>query len=121
MVALFIAILLWFNFRNGVAPEAVYGRREFKDIPVRAFLPPPSETRHWIADITDKELDIVVEGARNRIDRLAPLDIVAYIDLTDITAPGAYVLPIKIVLPDGLRLLSEPLSSRVILRYIKTQ
>jgi YbbR domain-containing protein len=49
-------------------------------------------------------IDLMIEGPKDNIEVLTPENIIAFVDITNIKETGNYFLPVKVILPNYLRL-----------------
>ncbi|MDP8261199.1 MAG: hypothetical protein P9M01_02505 [Candidatus Kappaea frigidicola] len=49
-------------------------------------------------------IDLIVEGPKDNIEILTSENIIAFVDITSIKETGNYLLPVKVILPNYLRL-----------------
>ena len=105
IVSLLCAILLWFYVSEVESPtsekkiEAVAVTLRNKDIMT-------SETGLSVLSDTLYDTNIVLSGKKSTLNKINYEDITATVDLSKLTEPGTYELPISVVAPQGTSLVS---------------
>ncbi|MCF4152097.1 hypothetical protein L2W58_09830 [Dethiosulfovibrio sp. F2B] len=95
IVSLFIALVLWFYVNGDIG-----GNMEKEMSCDVQFLNLSSELT-LTSDL--RKVDIGVEGKRDVVADLNPMDILCEVDVRGL-APGKYRLPVKVILPAGVKL-----------------
>lgn len=108
---LLCAIVIWANVNENSTEKVT---REFGNIPVviegESAL---SKNNMAVFELFDKTVNVSVEGAKNRINKLNDSDIVAYVDVSEITEAGTARLNIGIKGTGKLDTVASPSSVKV--------
>ena len=105
IVSLFCAILLWFYVSEVESPtsekkvEAVAVTLRNKDILM-------TETGLSVLSDSLYDTNIILSGKKSTLNKINYEDITATVDLSKLTEPGTYELPINVVAPQGTSVVS---------------
>ena len=108
---LLCAIVIWANVNENSTEKVT---REFGNIPVviegESVL---AKNNMAVFEVFDKTVNVSVEGAKNKINKLSDSDIVAYVDVSEITEAGTARLNIGIKGTGKLDTVASPSSVKV--------
>ena len=85
--------------------------KTFENVPVRVLCNPDEKRRVNLQPLT---VNITVHGGQQKIEALNPDELFAYISCTELTESTGYEMPVRINLPEGVRMIkSEPAAVHV--------
>nr|WP_283243557.1 CdaR family protein [Feifania hominis] len=92
--------------------------KAFKNIPVRIEFAQNNPARDELSIISSKnqKIEISVRGRRSVLDNIQSAEIIAWVDLDDVTEPGEYSLPVQITMPVGDLLIERKTPSSILVR-----
>ena len=116
LIALLLAVSCWFYIVWGLGMEERYQQKIVKGVEIKVLEPAASEllATHKVPyelKITPEKIDLIVGGPQRQLAKLTPEDVLAFVDVSSLKTKGSYahlkiVLPIRIILPRGIKLIA---------------
>ncbi len=116
LVALVLAVMCWFYARWIIGMEEQYRQRELSGVEIKVLEPPGrvSPAKRAVAcefAVSPPVIDLVVGGSRRGLEELVPGRVLALVDVSELRAKAGHanitmILPVKVILPAGVRLVS---------------
>ncbi|MCK4519293.1 MAG: hypothetical protein KAU12_04145 [Candidatus Omnitrophica bacterium] len=105
ITALILAVFLWFYISMEVTARYKIKRKEIEGVRVdilrrkgEIILGP------FMVGLDPEKVNLSIEGPREKLENIGTDKIIAFVDITNIEKEGIYLLPVKVILPDKLRL-----------------
>ncbi len=114
IVCLLLALILWVYVMEVENPD---WEETVSDIPVELVNTDEIEIDH---DLTiyggySEKVEITLRGRRNKLSEITADDIKATADVSEITEPGEYTLPISVIVPDDSELVGSSVENVTVL------
>ena len=105
ILALCLAAMLWLFVNAELTSKYKFVRKSVDNIKISIL----RQGQKMIISDYDVSLEpefvkLMVEGPKDNIEVLTSENIIAFVDLTSIKETGNYFLPVKVILPNSLRL-----------------
>jgi YbbR domain-containing protein len=108
IAALIIAIVMWFLVSAELTVRGETQRKVISDIEVGILRPSREEiVEPFKVKMNPRHVNLYIEGPKDQIADLTADNITAFVDISDFAREGIYSLPVKVILPDNIKMLSE--------------
>jgi YbbR domain-containing protein len=92
-----------------------FGEKELKDVPVRILR---ASAASGVVDLNPDKVTLVLKGSKLSLEKLAPENLLAYVDLADLKK-GDYDLLLQVVLPENVSFKDkEPIKVKAAIRSL---
>ncbi len=98
LFSLLVALILWFYVQEAEAPDY---KKTFTDVAVEMQ---SLSSSFSVIEGGDNRVDITLTGKRSDLNKIKSSDLMAYLDLSNITQPGEYQPEIGVLVPKGTEL-----------------
>ncbi|MBQ3075209.1 MAG: hypothetical protein IJC26_03990, partial [Clostridia bacterium] len=98
LFSVFVALILWFYVQEAEAPDY---KKTFTDVSVEMQ---SLSSSFSVIEGGDNRVDITLVGKRSDLNKIKSSDLMAYLDLSNITQPGEYQPEIGVLVPEGTEL-----------------
>lgn len=116
VLSLILAIILWFYIGGELGQGRNIQERVVRGIPVKVLEPLSGLGQHpFQIKIVPERIDLVLRGPKVDIDRLAPGELVAFVDISNLEVDRRYQLPVRVILPEDIESIPKVPSCEVIL------
>jgi YbbR domain-containing protein len=120
ITALVIAAIMWYIVFAEITAKSEIERKVISDIRISILRPAEEEVLEpFKVKLQPKEVNLYVEGPKGRIENLSADNITAFVDISGFAKEGIYSLPVEVLLPDKIEVLSETPICRVELSTYK--
>jgi YbbR domain-containing protein len=105
IMALFLAVMLWLFVNSELTSKYKLVRKPVNNIKVSILRQEQNVITGDYNVVLDPDIvNLIVEGSKDKIETLTSSNVIAFVDITSIKETGTYFLPIKVILPNYLRL-----------------
>jgi len=98
LFSVFVALVLWFYVQEAEAPDY---KKTFTDVAVEMQ---SLSSSFSVIEGGNNRVDITLVGKRSDLNKIKSSDLMAYLDLSNITQPGEYQPEIGVLVPEGTEL-----------------
>ena len=98
LFSLLVALILWFYVQEAETPDY---KKTFNDVSV---VMQSLSSSFSVIEGGDNRVDITLVGKRSDLNKIKSSDLMAYLDLSNITQPGEYQTEIGVLVPEGTEL-----------------
>lgn len=98
LFSLLVALILWFYVQEAETPDY---KKTFNDVSVEMQ---SLSSSFSVIEGGDNRVDITLVGKRSDLNKIKSSDLMAYLDLSNITQPGEYQTEIGVLVPEGTEL-----------------
>ncbi len=98
LFSLLVALILWFYVQEAETPDY---KKTFNDVSVEMQ---SLSSSFSVIEGGDNRVDITLVGKRSDLNKIKSSDLMAYLDLSNITQPGEYQPEIGVLVPEGTEL-----------------
>ncbi|HDM37533.1 MAG TPA: hypothetical protein ENG55_00560 [Candidatus Omnitrophica bacterium] len=119
VTSLILAIIMWFLISMELTARENIQRKVISDVEIGLLRPSKEEIfGPFKIKLDPYKVDLYIEGPKDEVENCTSSNITAFVDISDFAKEGIYSIPVKVILPDNIRLLSEnPLCRVEISRY----
>lgn len=111
---------MWYIVFAEITAKSEIERKVISDIRISILRPAEEEVLEpFKVKLQPKEVNLYVEGPKGRIENLSADNITAFVDISGFAKEGIYSLPVEVLLPDKIEVLSETPICRVELSTYK--
>ncbi len=123
IIALVLAVILWLMVSMEITAKYKVSRKELSDIKIKLLVVNRQDLFGEMKIRLDPEaVDLLVEGPQKLLAASRLGTVTVFVDTSQLTNEGIYTLPVRVILPANVRLVSQPPSCTVELsRYQQTQ
>lgn len=118
-ISLVLAVILWFSVSGVLTARHKIRRKEIHNVKV-GLLRPSKEVVLGLFEVKvqPQEVNLLIEGPKDYLENISSKDIISFVDISDFTKEGIYRLPVKVILPDKIKTVSEvPICTVELSRY----
>ncbi len=119
VTSLILAIIMWFLTSAELTAKGEVQRKVVNNVEVGVLTSSKEEIfEPFKIKMAPQEVSLYIEGPKDQIENTNSEGITAFVDISDFAKEGIYSLPVKVILPDNIKMLSEtPICTVELLRY----
>jgi len=111
--SLFLTIIIWL-FVNGIVRGGPTAYKDIKNIEVRLMGEPLFLGKNvFSVDVERRIIDLRVKGPIQEIDKITRMDVIAYVDVSNLRPGRTYSPVINVILPENIEIVGAPPLVRV--------
>ena len=116
ILALVLAVVLWFYITKGLGLERNVEERVFTDVPVKVL---SAGAGHIVAKVTPRKITLKLRGARSVLKKLTAEKILVFVDASTFEEGRYERIPIRVDFPPGVEVATGLPVCAVILEEIE--